>query len=115
MCVQNMDTPVMRLCNLIEDIKTNITDAQYMSMLEELRTIHSEYSWNLPEYIRVPTSERVVNLIHNIVRSGVKNPGQLCYILKNKGHNYEDYLYDTFGEWMRDVGITIENNRLIMQ
>lgn len=86
-----------------------------MALLEELRTIHNEYSWNMHPEMRLLTSERVIALAHNIVRSGVRNPGQLSYILKKKGHKYEDYLYTQFGEWMDDIGISIVNNRLIIQ
>lgn len=102
----------MTLCNLIEEIKQNITDAQYMSMLEELRKIHHGYTWNFT--YRHDTPDRVVRLIKNIVRSGVSNPGKLAHILRGKGHSYEDYLYESFGEWMCDIGIHINNNTITL-
>lgn len=110
-----MTSPVMKLCSLIEDVKLNLTDAQYMAMLGELRTIHTDYTWNLHPEARIVTPMEVIKLAHNIVRSGVNNPGQLAYILKKKGFAYEHYLYISFKEWMNDIGISIVNNRLIIQ
>jgi hypothetical protein len=107
-----MTTPVMNLCNLIEDVKSNLTDAQYMAMLEELRTIHTDYTWNNRPDVRLVTPIKVIALAHNIVRCGVQNPGQLAYILNKKGFWYQQYLYESFKEWMHDIGILIINNRL---
>lgn len=105
-----MSSPVMNLCNLIEDIKTNITDAQYMAMLEQLRKLHNEYTWNLPSELRLATPDKVIRLAHNIIRSGVKNPGKLAHILKKKGFQYNMYFYESFKEWMNDIDVNINNN-----
>ncbi len=109
-----MASPVMALCNLIEDIKTNITDAQYIAMLEQLRKLHNEYTWNLPENFRLATPYKVVGLVFSIIRSGVNNPGKLAYILKKKGYVHEQFLYESFKEWMADIGVTIHNNTLLV-
>ena len=105
-----MSSPVMNLCNLIEDIKTKITDAQYMGMLEQLRKLHNEYTWNLPAGFRVATPNKVIRLVHSIIRSGVKNPGKLAHILTKKGFAYDTYLYESFKEWMTDIGVNINDN-----
>ena len=110
-----MSSPVMALCNLIEDIKTNITDAQYMEMLEQLRKVHREYSWNLPADFRLATPDKVQRLAYSIVRSGVNNPGKLAHILRKKGYTYDEYLYESFKEWMNDIGILINNNTLTIE
>lgn len=104
-----MTTPVMKLCSLIEDIKTNITDAQYMEMLEELRNIHNEYTLERTD-IRLCTPRKVARLAYSIIRSGVTNPGHLSYILRSKGYSHDNYLYDSFGEWMASIGIQITHN-----
>ena len=105
-----MASPVMALCNLIEDIKTKITDAQYMEMLEQLRKVHREYSWNLPSDYRLATPDKVQRLAYSIVRSGVTNPGKLAHILRTKGFTYDEYLHTSFKEWMNDIGVNIFNN-----
>ena len=104
-----MSSPVMTLCNLIEDIKTKITDAQYMEMLDQLRIIHNEHN---DHDFRLPTPEKVKRLAYSIVRSGVKNPGQLAYILSKKGYTYDEYMYESFKEWMQDIGVTLRNNQV---
>lgn len=105
-----MTSPVMALCNLIEDIKTNITDAQYMEMLEQLRKVHGEYTWNLPTDSRLATPEKVSRLTYSIIRSGVTNPGKLAHILSKKKFTYDKYLYNSFKEWMNDLSVSIDNN-----
>lgn len=109
-----MASPVMTLCNLIEDIKTNITDAQYKEMLEQLQKVHNEYTWELPPNFRLSTPDKVIGLVYSIIRSGVKNPGKLAHILKKKGHSYDQYLHESFKEWMADIGVIIHNNNLVI-
>lgn len=110
-----MASPVMALCNLIEDIKTKITDAQYMEMLEVLRKVHNEYSWNLRAGFRFPTPNKVSRLAYSIIRSGVTNPGQLAHILSEKGYTYDNYLYGSFKEWMSDISVHIENDTVTIE
>lgn len=110
-----MASPVMSLCNLIEDIKTNITDAQYMEMLEQLRKIHREYTWELPPDLRLSTPDKVMRLTYSIIRSGVTNPGKLAHILRTKGYTYDDYLYVSFKEWMNDIGVLVQSNTVSIE
>ena len=109
-----MSSPVMALCNLIEDIKTNITDAQYMEMLEQLRKIHREYTWDFPADFRLATPDKVQRLAYSIIRSGVTNPGKLAHILRTKGYTYDQYLYESFKEWMLDIGVNIYDNTVFI-
>ncbi len=110
-----MASPVMELRNLIEDIKTKITDAQYIKMLEQLREIHNNYTSRLPAGFRLSTPVKVSKLAYSVVRSGVTNPGQLAHILKKKGFACENYLHESFKEWMNDIGIQVHNNTVTIQ
>ena len=115
MITEKMIAPVMALCNLIEEIKTKITDAQYMAMLEQLRKIHSEYTWNFQSEPHLVTPDKVIRLTHSIIRSGVKNPGKLAHILRKKGFGYDTFLYNSFKEWMNDISVTVNNNTVTIE
>lgn len=103
-----MSSPVMNLCSLMEDIKTRITDAEYMAMLEQLKRLHHEYTWNFT--FRHETDERVIRLVYSIITSGCNNPGKLAHVLKKKGFTYSDYLHSSFKEWMLTMGVNVQNN-----
>jgi len=108
-----MSTPVMNMCSLIEDIKTRIKDAEYIAMLEQLKRLHHEYTWNFT--FRHETPEKVTRLVYSIINSGCTNPGKLAHILSKKGFNYSDYLHESFKEWMITLGVSIQNNTAIIE
>ena len=107
------------LLNHIEEIKV-ITDATYISMLENLQVLHENQG-------RTHSVERIVisieqmhlcdeymyNLIRNIVGRRTMNAGHLCQILRRKGYSPEMMGYDTFKQWMEDLHIHIVDNNIV--
>ena len=104
----------------IEDIKETLPDAIYMSMLENLQTLHREIR-EPPEIPELVISmehmhlgdEYLYNLIRNIVGRRDMNAGHLCQILRRKGYSPQIMGYESFKEWMEDLDIHIENNIIV--
>ena len=104
----------------IEEIKETLPDATYMSMLENLQTLHREIR-EPPEIPELVISmehmhlgdEYLYNLIRNIVGRRNMNAGHLSQILRRKGYSPQIMGYESFKEWMEDLHIHIENNIIV--
>jgi hypothetical protein len=104
----------------IEEIKETLPDATYMSMLENLQTLHRKIRKpsEVPELLISMEQmhigdEYLYNLIRNIVGRRDMNAGHLCQILRRKGYSPQFMGYENFKEWMEDLHIHIENNIIV--
>ena len=111
----------MKIVDILEDIKTQISDSQYKDILENLGEIHLaeihrlEHARALDETLEeirqapiVRTEPDVTKLIYSIVQSKDMNGGKLAYILKEKGYHYSDYYFESFKQWMAENGVSVQ-------
>ena len=106
----------MKIVDILEDIKTQISDSQYKDILENLGEIHRlEHARTLNETLEqirqapiVRTESEVTKLIYSIVQSKNMNGGKLAYILKEKGFHYSDYYFESFKQWMAENGVSVQ-------
>ena len=111
-----MSSQVMKIVDILEDIKTQISDSQYKDILDNLGEIHRlEHARRLNETLEqirqapiVRTEPDVTKLIYSIVQSKDMNGGKLAYILKEKGLHYSDYYFESFKQWMAENGVSVQ-------
>lgn len=111
-----MSSQVMKIVDILEDIKTQISDSQYKDILEILGEIHRlEHARVLDETLEqirqapiVRTEPEVTKLIYSIVQSKDMNGGKLAYILNEKGFHYSDYYFESFKQWMAENGVCVQ-------
>lgn len=113
---KTMASPVMNIVGILEDIKHQITDAQYKDILENLQLLHRppiNQDVLLTEVIEarlIRTEPEVTRLIYAIVNSKQMNGGKLAYVLDQKGHHYSDYYFESFRDWMAENGVSLTGN-----
>ena len=104
-----MSSHVMKIVDIVEDIKTQISDLQYKNILESLGELHRlENVRSLEVTYVVRTEPYVTRLIYSIVRSKNMNGGKLAYILNEKGFHFSDYFFQSFKDWMAENGVSVQ-------
>ena len=110
-----MSSQVMKIVDILEDIKTQISDSQYKDILENLGDIYRlECLRPLCETLEqnrqapvIRTHAEVTKLIYSIVQSKPMNAGKLAHILNEKGLHFSDYYFESFKQWMAENGVSV--------
>ena len=112
-----MSSHVMKIVNIIEDIKTQISDSQYKDILESLGELHKlENARSVEETLEwvIRTEPNVTRLIYSIVQSKQMNGGKLAYILNEKGFHFSDYYFRSFKDWMAENGVSVQGRHCVV-
>ena len=117
-----MSSHVMKIVDIIEDIKTQISDSQYKDILESLGELHRlENARSIEETLErirespvIRTEPEVTRLIYAIVQSKQMNGGKLAYILNEKGFHFSDYYFRSFKDWMAENGVSVQGRHCVV-